>query len=62
MKRCVASVVADEDPTREADAAATRRSRSPAAPLGVDRGAGAEDGLEGFVLERILYFDASAAR
>ena len=46
----------------KAGAAATRRGRSGAAPLGADRRTGAEVGLEGFVLERTFYFDASTDR
>ena len=45
-----------------ANAAVTRRCRSAAAPLDVDRRTGADDGYEGFVLERTFHFDASADR
>ena len=46
----------------KAGAAAVRRGGSAAAPRGDNRRAGADDGLESFVLERTLHFDASADR
>ena len=61
-KRGVAGLIADENPIRKADAAATRRGRSTAVPLGVDRHAGADVDFEGVILERTLHFHASADR
>ena len=46
----------------KAGAAAIRRGGSAAAPLGGNRRTGDDVGLEGFVIERILHFDASADR
>ena len=61
-ERGVVSENADEDPTREGwcGGGSTRRFSDGAA--GINRRAGADDGLEGFVLKRILHFDASADR
>ena len=62
-RTCRRSAVSKTKIQREkSGAAAVRRGGSAAAPLGVNRFTSAEVGLEGFIIERILHFDASTGR